>query len=422
MKGEILLRRRQPRCSTLNRQANSFACLFVDLILPTRGLPFTFAFEGFDTPQISRICQFFEPPIAAPQDFSPKSVTMSESTDEHSYAKKSPNLGKRLWQLVSIFMILLTPWVFYRDLKEAYKTGAEQEKAPKNKSFTAKLETAVQAQLAVLQGVDSEALGQTYFTALQSTECNWVFQCHPIRVAESPNPLSSPILPLNLSPEVASALEKGRQMALAPINAAPAATPPALPSTVTLPPSVKFHEMKGSAQPLGSNSPDLSSPFTHASGSPGLSHNGRSTITAIDTVATAPAAFTRLGPIWLPTLHAIRGTPHALWQMVIAIHDAGIWAIAMYLSCTLIWITLWLRKLPMMLYLLVLGGPLSIPLIVTLMQWLCEGLLKLGLAGCAVAAGLMALLPSTALALLVGLHHAVKSPRELVEAVEHLKG
>jgi hypothetical protein len=107
--------------------------------------------------------------------------------------------------------------------------------------------------------------------------------------------------------------------------------------------------------------------------------------------------------------------------MVMAIHAAGMWAMVMYLSCTLIWITLWLRKMPMMLYLLVLGGPLSVPLMVTLLQWVCEGFLKLGIAGCAVAAGLMALLPSTALALMVGLHHAVKSPREFLEAVEHLR-
>lgn len=401
---------------------------------------------------------------------------MSPLTDEHSHARKAPGPGKRVWQFLSIVLILLTPWVFYRDLKEAYITGVDHETIPK--TFPARLKTAVEAQLAVLEGVDSGKLGFTYFDTLQRTECNWLFECHPIHVANPLDSLSAPIL-------APHSLDKGMEMALAPTTPKPA--PP-----VSLPSFIKPHDMSGASAPSAPRSPDLltplldsakpsgpvpgeseadrvqrekiaqiqqnlkagdslslpgksgadasvspanavanpttnpttipAPPLPHLPDLPSLSPTIPSAAPATETVATAPEIFTKLGPIRLPTLHTIRGTPHAFHQMVIAIHDKGFWAMTMYLSCTLIWITLWLRKMPLMLYILILGGPLSIPLMVTLMQWLCEGLLKLGLAGCAVAAGLMALLPSTALALLVGLHHAVKSPRELFEAVEHLKG
>lgn len=372
---------------------------------------------------------------------------MSSLTDQVSAVKKPAGVGKRLWLCVTIVMIFLTPWVFYRDLKEAYKTGKEQETKGNSKTIPARLQTAVEAQLAVLHGVDFEALGFTYFATLQATECNWLFQCHPIQVVEPPNPFSVHALDRDL-------LEKGEELALAPIQPAP---------RISLPPGVKLHDMKGSVEPSSSKSPDLLSPLLdggrqaapvpeeseadrvqrqtiarvegpatnpiaiqapelpHVAAHARLPKRISPATPGIETVTVAPATFTRIGPIRLPTLHAIRGTPYAFWQMVIAIHDAGFWATTMYLSCTLIWIMLWLRKMPWMLYLLVFGGPLSVSLMVTLMQWLCEELLKLGLVGCAIAAGLMMLAPSTALALAVGLNHVFKSPRELFEALEHLK-
>ena len=345
---------------------------------------------------------------------------MSSSTNEHSQDRKAPGLGKRVWQLLSIVMILLTPWVFWQELKEAYETGTKQEKSG---TFTARLATAVKAQLDVLEKVDSGSLGFTYYSMLQSNECTWLFKCYPIRVAEHPNPLFTPIFDKH-------ALEHDMEMALRP-------TAPPPPPTVSLPSFIKPHELPGAAgrdaksgasasdspSNISTNQPTIPAPqLQHLKPDlPDLSPTFLPPAPAIKTVATAPAIFTKLGPIWLPTLHTIRGTPHAFHETIIAIHDAGTWATAMYLSCALIWITLWLRKMPLMLYLLIFGGPLSIPLMVTLMQRICEGLLNLGILGCAVAAGMMALLPSTALALLVGLHHTVKAPGEFIEAVVHLK-
>jgi hypothetical protein len=74
---------------------------------------------------------------------------MSLLTDEHPPAKRTRGLGARAWQVVSIAMTILTPWVFYGELKEAYRNGVALETPENSKTFTGRLETAVNAQLAV---------------------------------------------------------------------------------------------------------------------------------------------------------------------------------------------------------------------------------------------------------------------------------
>lgn len=137
------------------------------------------------------------------------------------------------------------------------------------------------------------------------------------------------------------------------------------------------------------------------------------------------ALFTGSWPFAIPTLRAIRGTPYALFKTAGAIGSAGGWAIVMFLSCTVIWVVLLVRvangETPMVAYLMVISAPLGISLLVMCVQWICKGALELGLAGCLISAGLLALAPSTALAMAVEFHHLLKVPGEAVEGIAKVR-
>lgn len=72
----------------------------------------------------------------------------------------------------------------------------------------------------------------------------------------------------------------------------------------------------------------------------------------------------------------------------------------------------------MVAYLRVISAPLGISLLVMSVQWICKGALELGLAGCLISAGLLALAPSTALAMAVEFHHLLKVPGEVIEGLQ----
>ena len=141
---------------------------------------------------------------------------------------------------------------------------------------------------------------------------------------------------------------------------------------------------------------------------------------------TPPVLFVPWSPIPIPTWHTIAGTPRALWYTAQQIAAAGYWAIAVFLSCTLLWLAMLIRAARsdtlIVGYLMSVGAPLGIGLMVTLTQWLCQAALKsLDAAGCAVVVVFMAILHGTALALLVGLNHISKAPAEIAEGIEKLK-
>jgi hypothetical protein len=139
-----------------------------------------------------------------------------------------------------------------------------------------------------------------------------------------------------------------------------------------------------------------------------------------------PKLIHQLVTIPIPSWHAISATPYAAWQMAVAVKNAGGWAIAMFLSCTVIWAALLVRvargETPIMAYFMVIFAPLCISLMVMCVQWLCETALNtLGVVGCVVVAGIMAIAHSSALALIVGFRHLYKAPLEVVEEVKVLR-
>jgi hypothetical protein len=129
----------------------------------------------------------------------------------------------------------------------------------------------------------------------------------------------------------------------------------------------------------------------------------------------------------IPTAHTVRGTPYALLVTAGAIAHSGGWAIAMFLSRTVIWIALWFLvitskegSLSYVPYLMVVGAPFWISILVKCVQWVAEA--ALSRAGWVVGLAAVVLAHSGALAVLVGIPHAMKSPREIREAAATLHG
>ncbi len=139
-----------------------------------------------------------------------------------------------------------------------------------------------------------------------------------------------------------------------------------------------------------------------------------------------PKLIIKIGPIPIPTWHTISGTPRALIVSARAIAKAGVWAIAMFASCTVIWIALLIGaargETPLVAYFMLIGAPLCISLMVLCVQHICLAVLNtFGFLGCVLAVGITGLLHSAALALAVGFRHIAKTPHELMEETHKLK-
>ena len=139
--------------------------------------------------------------------------------------------------------------------------------------------------------------------------------------------------------------------------------------------------------------------------------------------ADTPPPRSLIGQIW----HMISAAPRAVIFTAEQVAKAGYWSIAMFLSCTIFWFALLFRMAkrdtPVIGVLMLIGAPLGIGLMVMFAQWLCEAALNsLGIAGCFLAVAFMAVVHGTALAVLVGWNHVSKSPREMAEGLERLRG
>jgi hypothetical protein len=148
---------------------------------------------------------------------------------------------------------------------------------------------------------------------------------------------------------------------------------------------------------------------------------------AADTQFTFFDHFYRFGPILIPRWDTIRGTPHGLLRMMAAIWRAGWRAVALYLSCAVIYFFLWLAALNLkddnsgnglLVYSMMILSPFSISLMVSLVQLLAIGALHTF--GWALGGFSVILAHAAALALLVDGRHIFKAPRELIEEVEKL--
>ena len=350
---------------------------------------------------------------------------MSLPGEQHSPAKRKSLLRRGFWPALSVFLVLLSPLTISIDLREASVKAEEQAKLGVTRPFALYVQNAVDAQLDQLGKVNPMALGADYYYVLEHADCTWYFWCQSNSGDSASTRKPTPPPPqVQLNPGSSDPIEQGREMALAPT----APQPP-----IKLPPSVHFHEMPQAArqQPAGTGigeSPGSSSnaPVAHLPGSSSsLPDNLKKQADPQAATSSPGPLFMGNWPFVLPTWRAIRGTPYALIVTAGDIRRDGFWAIGMFLSCTLIWAMLLLRaarsETPIVVYPMIIAAPLFIPLMVVCLQWVCEGALDLGLAGCLVAAGLLALAPSTALALVVGLRHLYKVPGEAVEGIEKLK-
>jgi hypothetical protein len=140
-----------------------------------------------------------------------------------------------------------------------------------------------------------------------------------------------------------------------------------------------------------------------------------------------PPIFVPWSSFPIPTAHTIRGTPYALLVTAGAIAGAGGWAIAMYLSCAVLWGALMVLVLTSkegsvsyVPYLMLVGAPFWISVLVKCVQWVAEA--ALARAGWAVGLVALVLAHSGALAVLVGIPHVLRSPREIREAAEVFHG
>jgi len=139
-----------------------------------------------------------------------------------------------------------------------------------------------------------------------------------------------------------------------------------------------------------------------------------------------PKLMIHFGPIPIPTWHSISGAPRAFIDAARKIATAGMWAIAMFTSCTVIWIALLIgaarSETPLVAYFMLVGAPLGISLMVLCVQHICLAVLNtFGILGCVLAVGITGLLHSAALALAVGFRHIAKTPHELIEETHKLK-
>ena len=143
--------------------------------------------------------------------------------------------------------------------------------------------------------------------------------------------------------------------------------------------------------------------------------------------AVPPPIFVPGSSFPIPTAHTIRGTPHALLVTAGVIAGSGGWAVSMYLSCTILWgalmflaVTSKEGSMSYVPYLMLVGAPFWISILVKCVQWVAEA--ALARAGWAVGLVALVLAHSGALAVLVGIPHVLRSPREIREAAEVFHG
>jgi hypothetical protein len=144
-------------------------------------------------------------------------------------------------------------------------------------------------------------------------------------------------------------------------------------------------------------------------------------LTTPDAARKPPPELFHSWGIPVPTWHTVRGAPFAAMQMARAVWDAGGYARWMFVSCTILWLALLMMVsradgAAYLMYMLVIGAPIWISLMVGLVQWAA------GLALRTVGAGLgwlvIALVHVSALGLLLEAPNVWRAPREIREAAE----
>ncbi|MEO8754337.1 MAG: hypothetical protein ABI624_16835 [Casimicrobiaceae bacterium] len=253
---------------------------------------------------------------------------------------------RRTWLIFLIIAGVLYCATWAWELHEYFSTEGDakiEENRKRYGSFVESMRAGVQHRLDQLKAVDADALVNVYFRTMQTTDCDWLFQCTPL-----------------------------------------------------------YHQER-----LGYTGP-------------------RTPVAAADS-----QLFYHPGWIlYVPTSRTVRGTPHALVETATAIRRSGGWAVAMFASCTAIWGVLVLAAIksrsenegpgkPLVVYLMVLAAPFAIALMVSAVQWVAERALEKVGGGMGLLVEVLA--HSTALALIVGIPHILRSPRELREAAETLK-
>jgi hypothetical protein len=404
---------------------------------------------------------------------------MSDHSEHRPPASPMRRLLRRFLSTLSILCIVLYVIFFASDLIEYFhKKGVKPEPAESSVSFTDSTRDSIQDQLSRLHKVSPMRLLGAYDRALDTTECSWDFWCHdkppvyepidpvmsslgrpystkpPLEAMDAAEAIlarnkgvsgsTAPATTLTL-PKAIDDSEQGRlrAQANAAISARLRAYPNSLPTNlqsiqggaITLPiPSPGIQSSPVTAQPAGPADdfpavtpkvPRLQ--ISNQIGSGGLTHVVHNEDQEEDDTSrvsmTFLSHFVHFGPIFVPTFETIRGTPYALLQMAVAIRKQGAWAAAMYLSCAVIFVVLWFwavnkSKGGFWIYTTAVFAPLCISFMVMCVQWVAQ----MALQTCGWAVGLLAIIiaHATALALLVGVRHIVKTPRELVEEFEKL--
>jgi hypothetical protein len=142
----------------------------------------------------------------------------------------------------------------------------------------------------------------------------------------------------------------------------------------------------------------------------------------IRNVAEAPPARSFIGSVW----HVISATPQAVYYTAGKIRKAGNWAIAMFVSCTILWFALLVHEArgstPIAALAMFVGAPAGIGLMVILAQRVCAVAMNtLGFLGCVLAVLVMAVIHGTAVVVVVGSYHLSKGPREVAEGIAKIR-
>jgi hypothetical protein len=303
-------------------------------------------------------------------------------------------LGRRFWAtdtiIFTILAIILCPIEYY-DYKH------EPPDYQNAVSFKQSMNTKVEDQLNKLEEVDPFGLLEVYDNTLKNEECSWVFLCH-----DKPQPavVNQPPVSQFGGYTLGKAAQTLPQSPTLPelTHVTSSNTPPATPQ-LQIPPQPSTGELVHTMAP----------PPIH-----------RSPSFPVDFFSN----FWIRGPIIIPTWNTVRGTPYAMIRMVKAIRDKGWRAVAMFVSCTILFAVAWgalansKSSNGWIVYTALVLSPLCISILVYVVQWVARGALD----ACGWVGGMFAILltHSAALSLIVGVRHFLKGPKELVEAVEKL--
>jgi hypothetical protein len=185
---------------------------------------------------------------------------MSELTDHQPPVTRKGFMLRGISRTFTLFLVLASPIVIGDDLNKAFIEGKKEAELGISSSLAVRTKNAVKAQVDQLDKVDPMGLGETYYQVLQESQCSWYFVCHSLN-GNSPTQHPTLATPeIKLTPGAPDAVEKGREMAMAPTGSKPAA-----PQALVLPPSVHFHEPAG-----GTNQSPVNSDLNEVnSGKPG---------------------------------------------------------------------------------------------------------------------------------------------------------